>query len=290
MMDLAAVFAASPSFYLLTAAATGLAIGSFLNVVIHRLPIMLEREWRLHCAELEGRESPSVEVLNLWRPASRCPACKRPIRARENIPLLSFLIQRGRCTGCGSRVSVRYPIVELLAAATAAVSAWRYGVSLAAVGGAALGWSLIALACIDLDRHLLPDAITLPLLWAGLGFNLLGVYTDLEASVLGAIAGYLVLWAVYWGFKLLTGKEGMGYGDFKLLAALGAWAGWQSLPLTVLLASLVGAVTGIVLIAMKKQPRSQPIPFGPLLAAAGWISLLWGEPITRAWLGMVVHS
>ncbi len=290
MMDLAAVLTASPAFYLLTAAATGLVIGSFLNVVIHRLPIMLEREWRLHCAELEGRESPPIEVFNLWRPASRCPTCKRPIRPRENIPILSFLIQRGRCTGCGSRISARYPIVELLAAAAAAVSAWRYGVSLAAVGGAALGWSLIALACIDLDRHLLPDAITLPLLWAGLGLNLLGVYTDLEASLLGAIAGYLVLWAVYWGFKLLTGKEGMGYGDFKLLAALGAWAGWQSLPLTVLLASLVGAVTGIVLIAMKKQPRSQPMPFGPLLAAAGWISLLWGEPITRAWLGIVVRS
>jgi len=290
MIDLAAAFAASPPFYLLTAAATGLVIGSFLNVVIHRLPIMMEREWRLHCAELEGREPPAAEALNLWRPASHCPACKRPIRARENIPIVSFLIQRGRCAGCGARVSMRYPIVELLATAAAVVSAGRYGVSLAALGAAALGWSLIALACIDLDRHLLPDAITLPLLWAGLALNLLGVYTDLEASVLGAIAGYLVLWMVYWGFKLLTGKEGMGYGDFKLLAALGAWAGWQSLPLTVLLASLVGAVIGVVLIAAKKQPRSQPMPFGPLLAGAGWISLLWGEPLTRAWLGIVAHG
>ncbi|MGQ0658756.1 MAG: prepilin peptidase [Chromatiales bacterium] len=289
-MDLLTALATNPALYLVIAGSTGLVVGSFLNVVIHRLPLMMEREWRLHYAESDSSGPPPAEPFNLWRPPSHCPACRRPIRARENIPVLSFLFQRGRCAGCGARIPRRYPVVEILAAVVATVSAWHYGFGVAAMGAASLGWALIALGCIDLDRHLLPDAITLPLLWAGLGLNLAGVYTDIEASVLGAMAGYLVLWAVYWLFKLLTGKEGMGYGDFKLLAALGAWAGWQSLPLTVLLASAVGAVTGIVLIAMKRRERSQPIPFGPLLAAAGWISLLWGDQITRAYLGGVVSG
>ena len=283
-MSLLNVLQTYPAFFIASMAMLGLFVGSFLNVVIHRLPIMMEREWRAHCAELAGAPPPTSEPYNLWQPRSRCPQCQRTIRATENIPVLSYVMQRGCCVGCGTRIAARYPAVEILGATVAAVAAWRLGFGLPALGAACLAWALIALSAVDLDHHLLPDSITLPLLWAGIGFNLWEVYADLRSAVLGAMAGFLVLWLVYWVFKLLTGKEGMGYGDFKLLAALGAWAGWQSLPLTILLASAVGAVIGIVLIVMKRHTRSQPLPFGPFLACAGWVALLWGDQISRAYL------
>jgi leader peptidase (prepilin peptidase)/N-methyltransferase len=273
------------ALYYITAVAVGLMVGSFLNVVAHRLPIMMEREWRIHCAELTGTaRPPDSQHYDLCRPRSRCPQCQRPIRVRENIPVLSYVMQAGRCVGCGWHIPLRYPIIELLGAAVAVVAAARYGVSVAALGAACMGWALLALSAIDLDHHLLPDTIALPLLWAGLGLNLIGTYTTLQASVLGAMAGYLLLWAVYWTFKLLTGKEGMGYGDFKLLAALGAWTGWQQLPLIILLASAVGATVGVALIAAGQRQRSQPIPFGPFLAASGWVALLWGPMLSGLYL------
>jgi leader peptidase (prepilin peptidase)/N-methyltransferase len=275
----------SPVLLYTSAIFFGLVIGSFLNVVIHRLPLMIEREWRQQCAELAGETKPAgeTETYNLWQPRSRCPACGQGISARDNIPIFSYLIQHGRCRKCKARIALRYPIVEILGAIVAIISIYCFGVSLAALGAAGLGWALIALAGIDLDHHLLPDSITMPLLWAGLILNLSGTYAPLENAVIGAIAGYLILWAVYWAFKLATGKEGMGYGDFKLLAALGAWTGWQQLPVIILLASAVGAILGIALILAKRQDRSQPIPFGPFLATAGWLALLCGNSIASAY-------
>jgi leader peptidase (prepilin peptidase)/N-methyltransferase len=264
----------------------GLCFGSFLNVVIHRLPKMMEREWREQCAELAG--SPAGEApqgrYNLFVPRSACPACGKPISILQNVPLLSWLVLRGRCAACGARITARYPLVELAAGLIGGYAAWRFGASLAALGAMLFCWTLLALAVIDLDTQLLPDDLTLPLLWAGLLFNLDRVFAPLPSAVIGAVAGYLALWLVYWGFKLATGKEGMGYGDFKLLAAIGAWLGWQQLPLVILLSSMVGAAIGIALIAFGRHGREKPIPFGPYLAAAGVIALFWGETITRRWL------
>lgn len=267
----------------------GLCIGSFLNVVIHRLPRMMEQDWQLQCAELRGEPlADTGETLTLSRPRSRCPACGHQITAWENIPLLSYLlILKGRCSGCGSRISPRYPIIEALTALLSAWAAWHFGPTLQAAGALLLIWSLIALAAIDFDTQLLPDSITLPLLWLGLGFNLASTYTDLASAVIGAMAGYLSLWAVFWLFKLLTGKEGMGYGDFKLLAALGAWLGWQMLPSIILLSSVVGALVGITLIIAARHGRNVPIPFGPYLAAAGAIALFWGPQLTERYLGLI---
>src|SRR5512134_1415093 len=264
----------------------GLCVGSFLNVVIHRLPKMMEREWHAQCAELAGAPAaPSAQGrYNLLVPGSACPACGRRVRPQENIPVLSWLFLRGKCAGCAARISARYPVAEIAAGAIAAYAAWRFGLSLAAAGAMLFGWSLLALAVIDLDTQLLPDDLTLPLLWAGLLFNLERVFVPLPTAVIGAVAGYLSLWLVYLAFKLATGKEGMGYGDFKLLAAIGAWLGWQKLPLVVLLSSVVGAAVGIALIVLARHGREKPIPFGPYLAAAGLIALFWGEPITRRWL------
>lgn len=279
--------AAAPMLTFFAAIAVGLVVGSFLNVVIHRLPIMMESEWRAHCAGLAGKAVESAgdaEPYDLWRPRSRCPKCKRPIRAHENIPLLSWILQKGRCRGCGERISLRYPLVELLGAVLSVLALWRFGPTLPALGAAALGWALLAAAAIDLDHQLLPDSITLPALWAGLALNLFGVFAPLQAAVVGAMAGYLILWLVYWTFKLTTGKEGMGYGDFKLLAALGAWTGWQQLPVIILLASAVGAIVGISLVLFRRHGRSQPIPFGPFLACAGWIAVLWGPAISSGYL------
>lgn len=265
----------------------GLFVGSFLNVVIHRLPRMMERDWHAQAAELRGEELQPTERFNLATPRSRCPHCGHLIGALENIPVLSYLVLRGRCGHCGARISLRYPIVEAFTALLSGYAAWHFGFGLAAAGALLFIWTMVALAFIDIDTQLLPDDLTLPLLWLGLLFNLGDTFTDLPSAVIGAMAGYLALWAVYWLFKLVTGKEGMGYGDFKLLAAIGAWLGWSLLPLTILLSSLVGAVVGITLIVLARHGRNVPIPFGPYLAAAGIIALFWGETLTSRYLGLL---
>ena len=271
-------------FLIVAALLVGLCAGSFLNVVIHRLPIMLERGWKVQCAELNGETLPDAPAYNLVVPRSACPACGHRISALENIPVVSWMALRGTCSACGGAISVRYPAVEILGGLFAAWSAYRFGLTPKGVGAALLLWSLLALTMIDIDTQLLPDDITLPLVWAGLLFNLWGAFVPLSSAVVGAIAGYLSLWAVYWLFKLIRGKEGMGYGDFKLLAALGAWLGWQMLPLIVLMSSLVGAAVGLGLVALKGRDHSVPLAFGPYLAAAGAIALFWGAPIMRIYL------
>ena len=280
-------FLSDPIAFTTLAGLLGLFVGSFLNVVIHRLPRMMERDWHAQAAELRGEEPPAGERFNLATPRSRCPHCGHQITLLENIPLVSYLVLRGRCGHCGAGISKRYPIVEAVSALLSAYAAWHFGFGAAALGALLFVWAMVALTFIDLDTQLLPDDITLPLLWLGLAFNLGDTYTNLPAAVIGAMAGYLALWSVFWLFKLATGKEGMGYGDFKLLAAIGAWLGWQMLPLTILLSSLVGAVVGIVLIAVARHGRNVPIPFGPYLAAAGLIALFWGEAITERYLGML---
>ncbi len=278
------------------ALAVGLCAGSFLNVVIHRLPRMMEREWRAQCAELAaatdtlaaGAAPAQTEApYNLWVPRSACPQCGHRITALENVPLLSWLWLRAKCSACGAAISLRYPLVEVAGGVLAAYAASRYGPTAAAFGAAILCCSLLALAAIDLDTQLLPDDITLPLLWAGLAFNLGATFAPLGSAVVGAMAGYLSLWSIYWLFKLITGKEGMGYGDFKLLAAIGAWLGWQMLPLVILLSSMVGAAVGIGMIVFARHGRDKPIPFGPYLAAAGAIALFWGGDIARRWLPLL---
>ena len=276
---------ADPTAFALVAGLFGLMVGSFLNVVIHRLPIMMERDWAAQCAELKGEAAPAVEPLSLARPRSRCPHCGHQITALENIPVISWLVLRGRCKACAAPISLRYPLIEALTALLFGLAAWHFGFTAAGLGALVLIAALLALTAIDFDTQLLPDDITLPLLWVGLALNAFNVFTDLKSAVIGAMVGYLSLWSVYWLFKMFTGKEGMGYGDFKLLAALGAWLGWQMLPLTILLSSLVGAVVGISMMAFARHGRNVPIPFGPYLAAAGLIALVWGKPLTRAYLG-----
>jgi leader peptidase (prepilin peptidase)/N-methyltransferase len=284
---LPASFYAYPAFLIIVATVAGLIVGSFLNVVIHRLPKMLERQWRAECAELAGTPAPPAERYDLVRPRSACPKCGHRISAIENIPLASYIALGGKCSQCKAPISLRYPAVEALSGAIAGYIAWRYGLSAAMLGALLFTWAMIALTFIDLDTFYLPDSITLPLLWAGLLFNLGGTFTDLGSAVIGAAAGYLALWVVFWAFKFATGKEGMGYGDFKLLAAIGAWLGWKMLPLTILASSLVGAAVGIVLIAFAKHARERPIPFGPYLAVAGLIAMLWGESINRYYLNLL---
>ena len=276
---------ADPAMFALAAGLIGLVTGSFLKVVIHRLPIMMERDWAAQCAELKGEAAPAVEPLSLARPRSRCPHCGHQITALENIPVISWLVLRGRCKACAAPISLRYPLIEALTALLFGLAAWHFGFTAAGLGALVLIAALLALTAIDFDTQLLPDDITLPLLWVGLALNAFNVFTDLKSAVIGAMVGYLSLWSVYWLFKMFTGKEGMGYGDFKLLAALGAWLGWQMLPLTILLSSLVGAVVGISMMAFARHGRNVPIPFGPYLAAAGLIALVWGKPLTRAYLG-----
>jgi leader peptidase (prepilin peptidase)/N-methyltransferase len=266
----------------------GLAIGSFLNVVIHRLPIMMERDWLSQCAELRGEVPPENERYSLVVPRSCCPHCGHQITALENIPVVSYLWLGGRCRQCRERINLRYPLIEAITGIAFAYTVWHLGLTPAAVGALIFITATIALIAIDFDKQLLPDDITLPLLWAGLLFNAFGVFTDLKSAVLGATFGYLILWSVYWMFKLATGKEGMGYGDFKLLAAIGAWTGWIMLPLTILMSSFVGAVVGIALIVFNKHGRDVPIPFGPYLATAGLIALFWGKPLTKAYLGALL--
>ncbi len=275
----------NPPVFAACAALLGLCIGSFLNVVIHRLPRMMERQWKAECAELAGQEPPPVERYNLVVPRSACPSCGQRISALQNIPVLSWLALRGKCAACGTRISMRYPAVELLTAVLSGYVAWHFGFGMAAAGALLFTWAMIALTFIDLDTFYLPDSITLPLLWLGLLFNINATYAPLRSAVIGAVAGYLALWSVYWLFRWATGKEGMGYGDFKLLAAIGAWLGWTMLPLTILLSSLVGAVIGIALITFAGRGRGTPIPFGPYLAIAGMIALLHGAALTRAYLG-----
>ncbi|MBC8118699.1 MAG: prepilin peptidase [Burkholderiaceae bacterium] len=260
-----------------------LAIGSFLNVLIHRLPKMMEADWHAQCAELEGRESAAAARYNLLVPASHCPQCKAPLRMIDNVPIASWLALRGKCAQCATRISARYPIVEALTAVLSALIAWKFGLTWQMALALVFTWTLIALTFIDADTTLLPDDLTLPLLWIGLLANVWGFSVPLKDAVIGAAAGYLLLWSIYWLFKLSTGKEGMGYGDFKLLAALGAWMGWKALLPIVLLSSLVGAMVGIALIALARRGREIPIPFGPYLAAAGMIVMLTGDRLTR-WL------
>lgn len=286
-MNLLDLLQSSPALFAGTCAALGLLVGSFLNVVIHRLPKILERGWKQQCEELHGNEPAKTEPYNLLVPRSACPHCAHVISAWENIPVISYLMLRGKCSGCGAAISPRYPVIEAASGMLCGFAALHFGFGLAALGAMLLIWALLSLTAIDFDTQLLPDDITLPLIWIGLGFNLYGTYTTLQDAVLGAIFGYLALWSVYWLFKLLTGKEGMGYGDFKLLAALGAWLGWQLLPLIIILSSLVGAVVGITLIVAVKQGRNIPIPFGPYLAGGGLIALFWGQALTQGYLQLL---
>jgi leader peptidase (prepilin peptidase)/N-methyltransferase len=296
------LLASSAPFYLGTCFVLGLAVGSFLNVVIYRLPVMLERQWREQCAELSGPQGqPSAAAgvvsgdaaapFNLVVPRSRCPACGAPIAAWQNIPLLSWLYLRGRCANCSAPISARYPLVEILTGVLTASVAWKFGFAWPALLAMVLTWFLIALTFIDIDHQLLPDSLTLPLLWLGLTASLWGPLTasalpvDTRSSVIGALAGYVSLWSVYHLFRLATGKEGMGYGDFKLLAALGAWLGWQMLLPITLIAAAVGAVTGMIVLGVRGQHRSTPIAFGPFLAAAGWLILMFGQRLVGAYFG-----
>jgi len=274
---------AQPAVFPWAALAFGLCVGSFLNVVIHRLPKMMEREWRAECAALAGQEPAKEPAFNLMVPRSRCPSCARQIGALENIPLLSFALLKGRCANCKAPIGLKYPLVEALAGIGAAYAAWRFGFSTAALGAALFTWATIALAFIDQETGLLPDSLTLPLIWAGLLLNLGQTFVPLPQSVVGAAAGYLSLWLVYWGFKLLTGKEGMGYGDFKMNAAVGAFLGWKMLPLVILLSSVVGLAFGALqmLAARGRWDGGFRFHFGPYLAIAGIVALYWGEPILR---------
>lgn len=296
-MSLAELLAASPALFTGACMVLGLVIGSFLNVVIHRLPIMLERHWRAECAAL-ATEPPTLPAepagrYNLVVPRSACPSCRTPIAARHNIPVLSYLWLRGRCARCRSRISARYPLVEALTGLLSALVAWRFGFGWPALAALVLTWFLVALAAIDIDRQLLPDNLTLPLMWIGLVLSLFApgpggapVPVDPRASLIGAAAGYLSLWGIYHLFRALTAKEGMGYGDFKLLAALGAWMGWQMLLPTVLIAAAVGAVVGLILIVARGRSSAVPIAFGPFLAAAGWLILMYGHQLVGFYLGL----
>ena len=272
---------------LFTAAALllGLLIGSFLNVVVYRLPVMMQREWQAEAKSiLLLPADTSTSAFNLLLPNSQCPHCSHEIRPWENIPVISYLFLRGKCSSCKAPISMRYPLVELTCGLLSAFIAWHFGFTWQAGAMLLLTWGLLAMSLIDVDHQLLPASLVLPLLWLGLITNSFGLFTSLEDALWGAIAGYLSLWSVYWLFKLVTGKEGMGYGDFKLLAMLGAWGGWQVLPLTILLSSLVGAVLGLIMLRLRNAEASTPIPFGPYLAIAGWIALLWGEQITSSYL------
>ncbi|MEA1048595.1 A24 family peptidase [Lamprobacter modestohalophilus] len=324
MSELISLFEQAPALLFLTTALFGLAVGSFLNVLILRLPRIMEQEWREECAELLASEnlaasqqdaptpaaesaesaaesaaepaaapsqqaSPTSETttaprLSLSRPGSHCPSCGTAIRALDNIPILSWLRLRGRCRACEAKISIRYPLVEALTAVLSVVVVWQLGPTPAALAALILTWGLVALAIIDFDTQLLPDSLTLPLLWLGLLLSLGGTFTDPTSAILGAAAGYLLLWLVFQAFRITTGKEGMGRGDFKLLALFGAWLGWQAVPQIILLSALPGAIVGVALIASGRQQAGQPIPYGPFLAIAGWISLLWGEAITGAYL------
>ncbi|MDP5029293.1 MAG: A24 family peptidase [Paraglaciecola sp.] len=283
----------SPAYFIGTVFVVSLLVGSFLNVVIYRLPIMMERAWRQECESYlhpdQASHTSQTQAFNLVKPDSTCPSCQHKIRAWENIPVLSWLWLRGKCSQCQNSISIRYPFVELLSAVLSAVAAWHFGFGPAALLAVLATWLLIAMTFIDLDKMLLPDQLTLSLLWIGLLASISGVYVGSADAIIGAAVGYVCLWSLYWAFKLLTGKEGMGYGDFKLLAALGAFVGWQQLPVVILLSSLVGAIVGISLILIQGRDKSQPIPFGPYLAAAGWLTLLYGDWFVSQYLAWIVR-
>ena len=283
MLDLfISLFEQQQVLYLGTLFVVGAVVGSFLNVVIYRLPVMMQREWRHDCLEfLEQPAAPEEEKFNLNTPRSRCGNCGHQITALENVPMISYLLLGGKCSDCKARISLQYPLVELFTAIVSVVVGWHFGVSLQTLAALFLSWCLIAASGIDISHKLLPDSITLPLLWLGILLSLFDVFVSLEASVIGVIAGYMTLWTVFMLFKVVTGKEGMGFGDFKLLAMLGAWLGWKPLLVVILTSSLVGATVGIAMIALGKTERSTQIPFGPYLAASGWITLLWGNELMR---------
>ena len=283
-MSVVDFLASSTLAFVLCALVLGLLVGSFLNVVIHRLPIKMQRDWRTQALEFLELPAEPASTFNLVLPQSHCPHCDHEIRPWENIPLVSWLALRGKCSSCRAPISKRYPLVELLCGLLSGYVAWHFGFSWQAGAMLLLTWGLLAMSMIDVDHQLLPDSIVLPLLWVGLIVNDFGLFASLSDALWGAVAGYLALWSVYWLFKLVTGKEGMGYGDFKLLAMLGAWGGWQVLPLTILLSSVVGAVLGTILLRLQKADSGTAIPFGPYLAIAGWIALLWGEQITASYL------
>ena len=283
-MDVVNFLASNTLAFVLCALVLGLLVGSFLNVVIHRLPIMMQRDWRAQAREYLELPVEPTTTFNLILPNSHCPQCDHEIRPWENIPLVSWLALRGKCSSCRAPISRRYPLVELLCGLLSSYVAWHFGFSWQAGAMLLLTWGLLAMSMIDVDHQLLPDSLVLPLLWLGLIVNYFGLFAPLPDAVWGAVAGYLSLWSVYWLFKLVTGKEGMGYGDFKLLAMLGAWGGWQVLPLTILLSSVVGAVLGTIMLRMQKADSGTTIPFGPYLAIAGWVALLWGDQITAAYL------
>jgi leader peptidase (prepilin peptidase)/N-methyltransferase len=283
------VILSEPLILILLCSLIGLLVGSFLNVVIYRLPVMMEREWRRDCREFLELEPDNAdsEPFNLTLPLSRCPHCKTAIKPYQNIPVISYIFLNGKCAQCSQPISLRYPLIEAFTGLCSAIVAYQFGYGVELAFALLLTWSLIALSFIDIDKQLLPDSIVLPLLWLGLLMSLFNVYTDTNNSIIGAIAGYMSLWTVYHLFKLITGKEGMGYGDFKLLALFGAWLGWQFLPMIILLSSLVGAVIGISMIIFGDRDRNVPIPFGPYLAAAGWLALLWGKNINAIYLAFI---
>lgn len=284
-MDILNFWANNLAVFAVCVGFVGLLIGSFLNVVIYRLPKMLMRDWRMQAREvLDLPEQADAEPFNLILPNSSCPHCGHEIKPWENIPLVSWLVLRGKCSGCKEAISIRYPLVELACGLFSAVIAWQFGVSWDAVAMLVLTWGLLSMSLIDADHQILPDVLVLPLLWLGLILNSLGFFTSLSDALWGAVIGYMSLWSIFWLFKLITGKEGMGYGDFKLLALIGAWGGWQVLPLTILLSSVLGAVIGIIILRLQRNGYNKPIPFGPYLAAAGWLALIWGEQITSRYL------
>ncbi|MES2546991.1 MAG: A24 family peptidase [Pseudomonadota bacterium] len=285
LMPLSDLLRSEPSAFIVCSVILGLVVGSFLNVVIHRLPKMMEREWHANCLELQGKEVPEQAKYTIVTPRSACPKCGHQISALENIPVISYLFLGGKCKGCKTKISLRYPLIEALSGALIGAAAYQYGYTYAALFAFAFIFALITLTFIDFDTQLLPDDITLPLLWLGLLFNLNGGFTDLKSAVIGAMLGYFILWSVYWLFKLVTGKEGMGYGDFKLLGAIGAWFGWQLLPAVILLSSVAGALIGIGLIVFKGQGRSTAIPFGPFLALGGIAALFFGQQLAGLYLG-----
>lgn len=278
------LFKAAPAVFIGFSAFIGMMVGSFLNVVIHRLPVMMEREWKANCLEYLDQPVPAQEKYTLVTPRSACPKCQHEIKAWENIPVISYLFLGGKCANCKTKISARYPLVELFTGVLIGLVAWQYGYTSLTFFAWLFVFALVALTFIDFDTQLLPDSITLPLLWLGLFVNLNSGFTDLKSAVIGAIAGYLILWSIYWLFKLVTGKEGMGYGDFKLLAAIGAWFGWQLLPAVILLSSVVGAVVGIGLIALKGKGRDSAIPFGPFLALGGIAALFYGQQLASLYL------